>query len=138
MLRPLKLRGVLVPKTKRGRANPELADYMWNCVVLSWLREGVPLRPEVLEYIADELEQFWFRTPQERRVLRGKRQRERAARVLQWQIDQIVGRDGGSEKAIEIIAERNGVTVEAIKLALLPTRISGARRRTTRTRSSGS
>jgi len=119
-----------VPYTKRGRANPLLADYMFNRVVLSWLREGVKLRPEVAAYIADELEGFWFKTAHERKVLRGKRQRERAARVRQYQIDQLTKPDGMSEaKAIAIIAEREGVDVETIKQALKPTRISGETRR---------
>jgi hypothetical protein len=100
-------------------------------LVLNWLRDNdIPLSEDLRHYIAEELESAWFKTPQARRLLRGKWRRKGAAMMLQLKIQFIAQRDGISEsKAKEKIADSKGVTVEALDQALKPSSISGDNRR---------
>jgi hypothetical protein len=108
------------------------ADKAYKRTVVDMLRGNIPLGNDrsFRDWIADELELAWFKTKRERGVKKGKRRREAAANLRQRQIEYVAQRDGISEtKAIEKIAEHEGVTVEALKQALKPSRISGDRRR---------
>jgi hypothetical protein len=97
---------------------------------LDLLRSDIPLSGDWRHYIAEQLELAWFKTPQERRVLRGKRLRKSADLKRKLLIDFIVHQDGISkDKAIEKIAERDGMTVDALLKARQPGRVSGASRR---------
>jgi hypothetical protein len=100
-------------------------------LVLDWLLDDdIPLSDDFRHYIAEELELAWFKTPQQRRLLRGKWRREGVANGLRLQIQHIAQRDGISKtKAKEKIADSKGVTVEALNQALWRTPISGKSRK---------
>jgi hypothetical protein len=97
-----------------------------------WLRgddDAIPPHlPEewLKEFIAAEWE-LAEKTPQERRVIRGKRRREDTATVLRLQIH--FSKKRSKEAAIAELAASKGMTVEALKQALKPSSISGESRR---------
>jgi hypothetical protein len=81
------------------------------------------------EYVAQELEMFWFMTPQERRLVHNETERRVRARYLEGGIKFFMKRENISRsKAMERIEETIGPSVEAIKQALKPSRIAGKKR----------
>ena len=98
--------------------------------VVELFRSDMPLdsSPMWRHYAADELEMFWFMTPQERRLARGRQRRKGRAHALKSLISWVARKERVSkEKAIGRLEEDGalGLTVEAIKQSLKPSRIAG-------------
>jgi hypothetical protein len=115
-----------------NKVRPDQADDAVKRAVIDLFRSNIPLDgdPKFRQHVADELEMLYFKTPQERRLVRGESGRRVRAAFLRGQINFVAEQENISpDEAIKKIAARDDTSVEAIKQALKPSRIAGKKSR---------